>query len=480
MKKSIIYCVATLVIASFSQATDIDLEDINFPFNSKTVVDDLKQLPRLAKLLNNRPELILEINGHTDYVGAKEYNMFLSLERAKNVKQKLIEHGVDGFRIKINGYGKDRPKSYSKSIDGQFINRRAEFNVYAMQNGKKVYYYKDNYKLKDSDKVIGSDFTSSKKDRRKSGRSSDHVYNRGQSGGHKYRSDNMSRSNSDNLYSSDYRSDMDALNKKIDSIHALLEKRMEEETLFSVKQGSVSLGGGIYDEDPAGSGEGKFLLAPNKYVGFQGGMAALMAEELKDFQFDIGIIGNVDNYQFGVFGSTKIINVDEIDDIGNVSQYSLMANYLFKKGSVGTFYSKRMGSIDNIQVEYSRDPNLIITDTYLKVRDKFGLNFDVCIGDILNIEGEAGIVKAQDDEFTGRIKVGVPLNFIGKGVHIFAEASFNNTLIHDSDDLAIIAGIELGNWFFKEDGEDDIRPMAIPAISYEMMSNVRADNLTIK
>ena len=54
-----------------------------------------------------------------------------------------------------------------------------------------------------------------------------------------------------------------------------------------------------------------------------------------------------------------------------------------------------------------------------------------------------------------------------------AQGSYNNSLIHDSDDLAIVAGIEIGNWFHKKPAAVDIRPMIIPDTSFEMTTRER-------
>ena len=72
----------------------------------------------------------IEIAGHTDAVGTKEYNQNLSVRRALAVKNFLVKKGIDQRRVKAVGYGKSRPlASNDDEADGRELNRRVEFKV---------------------------------------------------------------------------------------------------------------------------------------------------------------------------------------------------------------------------------------------------------------------------------------------------------------------------------------------------------------
>lgn len=74
--------------------------------------------------------MIVEIAGHTDAVGTKDYNQQLSLRRAQAVKDYLTKKGVDSRRIKPVGYGKSRPLASNDDEEGgRELNRRVEFKV---------------------------------------------------------------------------------------------------------------------------------------------------------------------------------------------------------------------------------------------------------------------------------------------------------------------------------------------------------------
>lgn len=64
-----------------------------------------RRLQDLADFLNHNPELKLQLDGHTDPRGTDEYNNVLSNYRAANVRQILIEQGVDADRIHHRGHG---------------------------------------------------------------------------------------------------------------------------------------------------------------------------------------------------------------------------------------------------------------------------------------------------------------------------------------------------------------------------------------
>lgn len=82
-----------------------------------------------AELTNDRPEAKVEVAGHTDSVGASEYNQSLSEQRAESVKAYLVARGVDANRISVTGYGEARPRTSNDTVEGRRLNRRVEIRV---------------------------------------------------------------------------------------------------------------------------------------------------------------------------------------------------------------------------------------------------------------------------------------------------------------------------------------------------------------
>jgi outer membrane protein OmpA-like peptidoglycan-associated protein len=72
---------------------------------------------------------VVEISGHTSSTGDYEHNMDLSSRRAKAVQQFLVVNGVASERIKVQGYGPDKPIADNGTKEGQGLNRRVEFRL---------------------------------------------------------------------------------------------------------------------------------------------------------------------------------------------------------------------------------------------------------------------------------------------------------------------------------------------------------------
>jgi OOP family OmpA-OmpF porin len=83
-------------------------------------------LARVASALLRRPEVRLEIGGHTDSTGTEESNLDLSRRRAEAVRDLLVSQGVDPARLVTEGYGASRPVADDATEEGRAKNRRVE------------------------------------------------------------------------------------------------------------------------------------------------------------------------------------------------------------------------------------------------------------------------------------------------------------------------------------------------------------------
>jgi outer membrane protein OmpA-like peptidoglycan-associated protein len=83
-------------------------------------------LDELAKLLKDKPEYKLLLEGHTDNKGSRESNMTLSKNRANAVKAYLVKKGVSATRITTKWYGPDKPVAGNDTPEGMQKNRRVE------------------------------------------------------------------------------------------------------------------------------------------------------------------------------------------------------------------------------------------------------------------------------------------------------------------------------------------------------------------
>jgi outer membrane protein OmpA-like peptidoglycan-associated protein len=107
------------------------LRNIYFDFDKATFkTESYTELNKLEAMLSQSQNTIIEIAGHTDAIGTKAYNKYLSLKRAQAVKDYLTKKGISTKRIKAVGYGKSKPlASNDDEQGGRELNRRVEFKV---------------------------------------------------------------------------------------------------------------------------------------------------------------------------------------------------------------------------------------------------------------------------------------------------------------------------------------------------------------
>ncbi|MEW6267481.1 MAG: OmpA family protein [Thermodesulfobacteriota bacterium] len=109
----------------------IAFQNITFDFDSDRIrSESLGQLKEIGQALKEvfsvcSDQVLLE--GHTDNVGAPDYNLNLSQRRAESVRRHLVErHGLDRSRLTTQGLGMSRPVAPNDTSAGRAQNRRVE------------------------------------------------------------------------------------------------------------------------------------------------------------------------------------------------------------------------------------------------------------------------------------------------------------------------------------------------------------------
>lgn len=87
------------------------------------------ELEKAFELMKTNPTMVIEVGGHTDNVGDEDSNMKLSHDRAKSVREYLVNRGVNPDRIQAKGYGELNPIATNDTDDGRKANRRTEFVI---------------------------------------------------------------------------------------------------------------------------------------------------------------------------------------------------------------------------------------------------------------------------------------------------------------------------------------------------------------
>lgn len=106
-------------LANISAPTLID--NIFYDFDKATLRDSSKTaLDKLVTMLNENPNITIELSAHADYKGSAAYNKTLSQRRAESVVRYLIDHGIAADRLTPKGYGKERPKTVNRKVTEKY------------------------------------------------------------------------------------------------------------------------------------------------------------------------------------------------------------------------------------------------------------------------------------------------------------------------------------------------------------------------
>lgn len=99
----------------------VKMSNIFFLFGSWELTPDSEEgLKALVKLLNDNPNITIELAAHTDLVGQNEANQELSLCRAQTVVDYLIRNGIEQERLTAVGYGEEKPVVVDEILHKQY------------------------------------------------------------------------------------------------------------------------------------------------------------------------------------------------------------------------------------------------------------------------------------------------------------------------------------------------------------------------
>jgi len=108
----------------------VNISDVLFDFDKYTLKPGAREkLAKVSGILLAYPGLRIQLEGHTDSVGADDYNMKLSQERADSVQEYLVSQGVAADSLSAVGLGKANPVASNDTDAGRQQNRRVEMVV---------------------------------------------------------------------------------------------------------------------------------------------------------------------------------------------------------------------------------------------------------------------------------------------------------------------------------------------------------------
>ena len=87
------------------------------------------ELNTVSDMLHQNPNMVIQLEGHTDTRGDKNLNLKLSEERVESVRNYLVRRGVSKGRIKLKAYGGSQPISTENTEEAHKLNRRVEVRI---------------------------------------------------------------------------------------------------------------------------------------------------------------------------------------------------------------------------------------------------------------------------------------------------------------------------------------------------------------
>ena len=135
------------------------LNNIYFAYNKADINPEAaRELDKLVQLLNDNPEIKIEMGSHTDSIASDSYNLELSQRRAESTVNYLIRKGIEPKRLEAKGYGERVPIARNTNPDGtdnpvgRQKNRRTEFRILEIgPNVKKSDEFDEDKYFKDKD-----------------------------------------------------------------------------------------------------------------------------------------------------------------------------------------------------------------------------------------------------------------------------------------------------------------------------------------
>jgi OOP family OmpA-OmpF porin len=105
--------------------------DVKFDFGKAVVKQKYyKDIQSVAEVMKKYPDLKIVIEGYTDNVGGKKYNLNLSQKRAEAIKNIMVtKFNIEPSRLTAKGFGESKPIASNSTKDGRQKNRRVEAAV---------------------------------------------------------------------------------------------------------------------------------------------------------------------------------------------------------------------------------------------------------------------------------------------------------------------------------------------------------------
>lgn len=117
-------------LTPISEDKIMSLNKLFFEQSKSTILEEsYPELDALVQLLKDYPDMVVRLEGHTDYRGSAKLNMQLSKKRVEAVKIYLIGRGIKKRRVKTEAFGGNKPITTGNTDEARKKNRRVEVRI---------------------------------------------------------------------------------------------------------------------------------------------------------------------------------------------------------------------------------------------------------------------------------------------------------------------------------------------------------------
>ncbi|CAA0078256.1 Outer membrane porin F [Zhongshania aliphaticivorans] len=121
---------AALELDGCKSGDTLILREVHFDTDSARIKEtSFDFLSQVASELKQNPTIKVAVQGHTDSIGAADYNMSLSQNRAQSVRYYLVSAGVNPDQLMAQGFGLTEPLADNATSQGRAVNRRVELKM---------------------------------------------------------------------------------------------------------------------------------------------------------------------------------------------------------------------------------------------------------------------------------------------------------------------------------------------------------------
>jgi OmpA-OmpF porin, OOP family len=111
----------------------IRLKNLYFEQSTSDIPEQaFPEINMIVRMLKENPNMVIQLEGHTDFRGNSKLNYDLSEQRVEAIKRYIYSQGVDKKRIKLKSFGGSMPLSRENTDEAKKANRRVEVRVLAI------------------------------------------------------------------------------------------------------------------------------------------------------------------------------------------------------------------------------------------------------------------------------------------------------------------------------------------------------------